>query len=598
LILELQTVSIISMALGEIKEKLKEKLHLSKHHEDNSTSGSTSRAANRSSVVSNAPAHDHLSDDRNARCTFAPEDSVKFERPLTTVATVRTSHIPAAAATSTSKDSSSRRSSISANSLNDSSLSRAGAPGLHNTEYKLPQVPIERDFSSDFSGLTFGSQNVGRTGENVGGEIPTLDLDDLDEGRNSENIADRNIHASANNRNSVRIVPQFDEHSRSQPLIPGVDHHSNNVAEWNMVRNDDPAAGSRNDAPQPLNVKKRTSYQPRVDALASEASERDHNDMRDPSWSITPLAMEGFNDKSPLDARGNISNLNREVPLASDADLAPQHSTLDKSLPPTPGAMISRDQPLGVNGRALNGTSNNGNDFLARAQGNPAGPFDLSGVAVKKEEDTVSLHEYHAPAVTHEVIKKQRDEVIQKVITRETHDYHIYHRVLPIIDIEVLPARHFVPVQDGYVEIAEEELPGRTRDKVNWAIAEMVSKRTPAESREAAIARTFTARKFVGTEGDDREYIGPEGHPVTEKWWVYPPTVAEDSYRAGQSYPFHFGSANARDDGLKARLPAGNVVGVSKALLEKRKRQARQMAAADEHVNVIPRKPVLSQAFV
>jgi len=308
--------------------------------------------------------------------------------------------------------------------------------------------------------------------------------------------------------------------------------------------------------------------------------------------------MEGFNDKSPLDARGNISNLSRQVPIVSDADFAPQGSSLDKSLPATPGASTSRDQPLGANGRALNNTSNDGNDFLARTQGNPAGPFDLSGVAVKKEEDTVSLHEYHAPAVTHEVIKKQRDEVVQKVITRETHDYHIYHRILPIIDIEVLPARHFVPIQDGYVEIAEEELPGRTRDKVNWAIAEMVSKRTPAESREAAIARTFTARKFVGTEGDDREYIGPEGHPVTEKWWVYPPTVAEDSYRAGQSYPFHFGAADERDNGLKARLPAGNIVGVSKALLEKRERQARQMAAADEHVVVIPRKPVLSQAFV
>ena len=80
---------------------------------------------------------------------------------------------------------------------------------------------------------------------------------------------------------------------------------------------------------------------------------------------------------------------------------------------------------------------------------------------------------------------------------------------------------------------------------------------------------------------------------------MYPPTVAEDSYRAGQSYPFHFGAADARDNGLKARLPAGNIVGVSKALLEKRERQARQMAAADDdHVNVIPRKPVLSQAFV
>lgn len=587
------------MALGEIKEKLKEKLHLSKHHGDNSTSESPPHKSNRNSVVSDGFARDRLSHERNRRCTSAPGGNIQIEHPLTSTAIARTSHIPAAAAIPTSDDPSSRRSSVSVDSLNDSSLSRAGAPGLHNTEYKLPQVPIERDFSSDFSGLTFGSQNVGRTGESVEGGIPTLDPDDLDEGRNSENIADRNIHASANNRTSVRIVPQFDEHSKSQPLIPGVDHHSNNVAEWNMVRNDDPAADSRDDAPQPLNVKKRTSYQPGMGALTSDPLEQERNDMRDPSWSVTPLAMEGFNDKSPLDARGNISNLNREIPTISNSGPTPQQLSLDKSLPPTPGATMPRDASSSANGVALNDALNDDSDFLARAQQNSAGPFDLSGVAVKKEEDTVSLHEYHAPAVTHEVVKEERHEVFQKVITRETHDYHIYHRILPIIDIEVLPARHFVPIQEGYVEIAEEELPGRTRDKVNWAIAEMVSKRTPAESREAAIARAFTARKFVGTEGDDREYIGPEGHPVKENWWVYPPTVADDSYRAGQSYPFHFGSADARDDGLKARLPAGNIVGVSKALLEKRERQARKMAAADgETTKAIPRKPVLSQAFI
>jgi hypothetical protein len=530
----------------------------------------------------------------------------QVENLLTIVAAARTSHVPAVAATPATpirRDSSSRRSSISSDSLSDRALSRAGAPGLHNTEYKLPQVPKERDFSSDFSGLTFGSQNVERNRESVGGGIPTLDPNDLDEGRNSENIADRNLHASTHDRSSVRIVPQFDEHSRSQPLIPGVDHHSNNVAEWNMVRNDDPAAELRDDAPQPLKVKKRTSYQPGTGALTSDPLEQDRNGMRDPSWSVTPLAMEGLNDKSPLDARGNISNLSREVPVASDTGFAPQRSSLDKPLPLTPGATTSQDQLSSANERAFSDTSNNDHDrFLAHAQQNSAGPFDLSGVAVKKEEDTVSLHEYHAPAVTHELIKKERHEVFQKVITRETHDYHIYHRILPIIDIEVLPARHFVPIQEGYVEIAEEELPGRTRDKVNWAIAEMVSKRTPAESREAAIARTFSARKFVASEGDEKEYIGPEGHPVNEKWWVYPPTVADDSYRAGQSYPFHFGSADARDDGLKARLPAGNIVGVSRALLEKRERQARQMAAAEndgaEHAKVIPRKPVLSQAFL
>lgn len=586
------------MALGDIKEKLKEKLHLSKHHGDNSTSESASHAPNRSSVASNRPAQDRLSHDRNARSTFAPGGSVKLETLLTNAATATTSQVPAAAATPTSNYTSSRRSSISVDSLNDSSLDRSAAPGLHNTEYKLPQVPIERDFSSDFTGLTFGSQNGGRTRESVDGQIPTQ----LDEGRNSENIADRNLHASSHNAPSARVVPQLEEHRRSQPLIPGVDHHSNNVAEWNMVRNDDPAAGSRNDAPHALNVKKRTSNQLGTGASTGNALEQDRNDMRDASWSVTPLAMEGFNDKSPLDARGKISNLNREVPLASDTELAPRRSSLDKPLPLTPGAMASQDRQLSANSRAFGDVPSNDDAFLARAKQDSAGPFDLSGVAVKKEEDTVSLHEYQAPAVTHQIIKEERHEVFQKVITRETHDYHIYHRILPIIDIEVLPARHFVPVQEGYVEIAEEELPGRTRDKVNWAIAEMVSKRTPAESREAAIARVFTARKFTGSEGDDKEYIGPEGHPVQEKWWVYPPTVAEDSYRAGESYPFHFGSADARDDGLKARLPAGNIVGVSRALLEKRERQAREMASAHddgaEHAKVIPRKPVLSQAFV
>lgn len=462
----------------------------------------------------------------------------------------------------------------------------------------MPQVPRERPFSSDFTGLTLGFQNARTNRESGDGQMPTQ----LDEGRNSENIADRNLHASIHNATSTPIVPHFDEHSKSQPLIPNVDHHSRNVAEWNMVRNDDPTAGSRNDAPQPLNVKKRSSNQLGTGALTGDALEQGRNDTRDLSYSITPLAMEGFNDESPLVARGKLSNLNHEIPIVSDTHPAPRRSSLDKPLPLTPSADMSLDRNLSANSRAFSDASNDNDDFVARLKQESAGPFDLNGVAVKREEDTVSIHEHHAPAVTHEVIKEEQHEVFQKVITRETHDYHIYHRILPIIDIEVLPARHFVPIQEGYVEIAEEELPGRTRDKVNWAIAEMVSKRKPAESREAAIARQFTARKFADSEGDDKEYIGPEGHPVKEKWWVYPPTVAEDSYRAGQSHPFHFGSADPRDDGLKAKLPAGNVVGISKALLEKRERQAKEMAAGHddsrEQLKSIPRKPVLSQAFV
>jgi hypothetical protein len=486
-------------------------------------------------------------------------------KSLTSAATTTKSKPPVAPATPASNYTSSRQSSIS-------SLDNNSRPGLHNiqnADYKLPQVPREQDFSSGFTGLTFGSQQTTQNGESAHGRISTQ----LDEGHNSENIADRNLTTSTQNAASVRMVPpQADEKLRSQPLSPNVN----------------PAAGSRNDAPQPLNVKKRALNQHGTEAMTSSSLEHDGNGMRDASWSVTPLAMEGVNDKSPLDARGKISNLNREIPTLHESQLAPRRSSLDKPLPLTPPARMSLDRPLSANNRAFSDSLNVDEDFLARAKQGSAGPFNLDGVAVKREPDTVSVHEYHAPAVTHEIISKERHETRQQVITREVHDYHIYHRILPIIDIEVLPARHFVPVQSGYVEIDEEELPGRTRDKVNWAIAEMVSKKMPV-TREAAIARHFTARKFEGLEGEDKQYIGPEGHPVDEKWWVYPPTLCEDSYRAGQTYPFHFGAADPKENGLKALLPAGNVVGVSRRLMEKRKKAAEQMAAAARD---IPRKPV------
>lgn len=373
------------------------------------------------------------------------------------------------------------------------------------------------------------------------------------------------------------MVPSQDQEqleSSSQPLIPEVDRHASNVADWNMVRNDDPAADMRVEAPSPLKVKKRTSNLHRDEPPRGSTLKPKPSETRDASWSVTPLAMEGAMDESPLDARGKISALNSEIPVATDTREPPTRSSLDKPLPPTPRAMMSQ-------GNAPSNTfqtapHNNGDELSGSSYQHSAGPFNLDGVDVKKQPDTVSLHERQAQPVTHETIRQEEHVTRQEVITRETHDHHIYHRILPIIDIEVKPARHFVPVQDGFIEIDEEELPGRTRDKVNWAIAEMVSKRTPPAAQQASARRRFTARTFGGTECDDKEYVGPEGHPVEEKWWVRPPTLCQDAYRAGQTYPFHFGSEKPEDDGLKAKLPPSNVIGVSRRLMEKRQKEAKE----------------------
>lgn len=411
--------------------------------------------------------------------------------------------------------------------------------------FSLPQVSHGRDFSSSFQNLTLSPSLQSLNGNSSpDGNLPTR----LDEGRNSEHIADRNIAITAQNRSSVLPLPKDASASavKSQPLIPHVDQHSGNVADWNIVRNDDPAMEAQDQAPMPLKVKKRDSnlHKTTVDPQTNGVP-----DPRGASWTFTPLAMEGGRDdyafgNAPMDARVD----NRKV-------------SLDKPLPPAPSAIATDTNQ----GKTLDANSALEDSTLPHTPG----PFDLNGVDVQKEPETVSLHEEHAPAVTHETIREDRHEIREEMITRETHEHHVYHRILPIKDIEVKPARHFVPIQDGYVEVAEEDLPGRTRDKTNWAIAEMVSKSTPA-TQQAAARGQFSARKFIGTDGDDKEYISPEGHPVKEQWWVHPPTLQTD---AEGTYPFHFGSDDPRDDGLRAKLPSGNIIGVSERLMEKRKKE-------------------------
>jgi len=534
-----------------IKEKLKKLeskiIHPSKHNSDQDSAKSTSQPPSRDG-------------DRNLGSSHGSPREKEHSRVIPT-SSQRTDVVA-----NGSNGTSSRP--TTANAVNDDLLSRNTAPSPHSTNFSLPRVSHERDFSSGFGGLTSAHDS----------NIDTP----LDEGRNSEHVANRNVGTSTSNTPTMRVVSNGQQDasvSRSQPLIPHVDQHASNVADWNIVRNDDPVVDSRTEAPPPLKIKKRSSNLHAADTAPSGTLKHDTPEMRDASWSVTPLGMErGNNSGWPLEEHGGGSYLDRGVsnPTSSAIGDAPPRLSLDKPLPLTPLGMLSDDRQLSANSRAFGELSGVGDQKSSvRSMQDSAGPFNLDGVDVKKEPDTVSLHEHQAPAITHETIQAQYVQVRQEVITRETHDYHVYHRILPIIDIEVLPARHFVPIQDGYVEIDEEELPGRTRDKVNWAIAEMVTKTLP-ESRKTALARQhFSARTFEGPEYDDKEYVGPEGHPIKEKWWVHPPTLCQDAYRAGQTHPFHFGADKPEDNGLKAKLPAGNVVGVSRRLMERRQREAK-----------------------
>ena len=143
-----------------------------------------------------------------------------------------------------------------------------------------------------------------------------------------------------------------------------------------------------------------------------------------------------------------------------------------------------------------------------------------------------------ALAVTQETVHRNIHHIREELITREVHEHDIYHRVLPVIDVEVLPPRHFLPVEGGgLVEIGANDVPGRGN---HWVVAETASK-IPSDQTVPAKARQFSARKFPGREGDARKYTTPEGNEKTEQTWVHPPELETGARDTGQSWPMVFG---------------------------------------------------------
>ena len=149
-------------------------------------------------------------------------------------------------------------------------------------------------------------------------------------------------------------------------------------------------------------------------------------------------------------------------------------------------------------------------------------------------------------AIIHETVHQDIHHIREEVITREVHNHDVYHRILPIIDVEVLPPRHFLPVEGGgLVEISGSEVPGRGR---NWVIAETASK-IPSGQRAPRATNRFSAREFVGDEGDTTQYTTPEGFEKTEETWVHPPELETGGRETGQTWPMVFGNNTAGDPG-------------------------------------------------
>ncbi|KAG8625465.1 hypothetical protein KVT40_007216 [Elsinoe batatas] len=145
-----------------------------------------------------------------------------------------------------------------------------------------------------------------------------------------------------------------------------------------------------------------------------------------------------------------------------------------------------------------------------------------------------SIHETWAPAVTHEKVDQHVQHVRQEHIQREIHTHDIFHRVLPIMHVEVLPARHFYPCSDGsLVEFNHASTPS-TQKNIDRLIKDAFSAQT-SSSRPLEGRRPFTARTFTGSEGDYRAYQDENGVSRQHTTWVHPPQLDQGAWLAKQT---------------------------------------------------------------
>lgn len=104
---------------------------------------------------------------------------------------------------------------------------------------------------------------------------------------------------------------------------------------------------------------------------------------------------------------------------------------------------------------------------------------ELDGALDLNNTEDVDTNTRYAPAVTKEVVKPVVHEKIEEHITRETHTHDYYTKILPVKDVEVLPARHWVPGPDGrLVQVDEKDVySGAAFNQGQWSTASVTQDR-------------------------------------------------------------------------------------------------------------------------
>ncbi|KAK3703222.1 hypothetical protein LTR37_014562 [Vermiconidia calcicola] len=161
-----------------------------------------------------------------------------------------------------------------------------------------------------------------------------------------------------------------------------------------------------------------------------------------------------------------------------------------------------------------------------------------AGIDLSNTEDT-TVYERIAPAIVHENVRHDVHEIREERFTREIHEDHIFHRILPIEDIQVVPPRHFAYVNGTIEEIHPADKGGRAGKHAQRVLQKAFTNISLRDDHTYA-PRQFSARKFEGGEGDYKESVSSDGVVQSEQTWVHPPRLETGGMISEETPAMHF----------------------------------------------------------
>jgi hypothetical protein len=164
--------------------------------------------------------------------------------------------------------------------------------------------------------------------------------------------------------------------------------------------------------------------------------------------------------------------------------------------------------------------------------------LENSGINLNDSTET-HVHTDYAPAVTKDLVRPTMHEIRQEQITREIHNHDVFHRILPIKQTEILPARHFYRNSTGQVsEIGAKDVPNGSET--------VISVHHVTEYEDSAfVPRQFTASTLEGFHQDYESRLDADGICRSHTTWIHAPVLQEGGLATGQTTAFHFQTRDA-----------------------------------------------------